>query len=201
MLRGGILGVCLGVLWLAGCGPTVNFTVDGKTFSSAEDASQARKNNLHTLLSKIKPSTRPPMKARVLVVLADRKLLLDKGIKTTGNKSLLPLESYAYLVEGQEEGINCMVEALRRRRIFTEVASRRSDRPEGVTDPNFDAVICMVIKGPDQTQWFFQTLPGGVPVPIAYDLSTPRGLSRTNAWLEGVEKVAIIQLQERGKIP
>ena len=198
--RGGILGLCLATLWLAGCGPVTQFKYADKTYTDIDQANQARRQALDKVLSGIPPSSQPPLKARVLVALPDRRILLDRGVKVTGDKSALPLEAYTYLVQHQEADYDCMVEALRRRQIFTAVTSRRSDWPEGLTDPEAEAVISLSLKSPDQGDWLFRTMPEGAPRHIEYDRSLPVGSQRTLAWLEALEKVARNQLQERGKI-
>jgi hypothetical protein len=199
-LRGALLGLCLAALWLAGCGPVTQFKFGDKTYTDVDQANQARRQALDKVLSEIPPSSQPPLKARVLVALPDRKILLDRGVKVTGDKSALPLEAYTYLVQHQEADYDCMVEALRRRQIFTAVTSRRSDWPEGLTDPEAEAVLSLSLKSPDQGDWLFRTMPEGAPRHIEYDRSLPKGSQQTIAWLEAIEKMARNQLQERGKI-
>ncbi|TSA11566.1 MAG: hypothetical protein D4R73_03685 [Deltaproteobacteria bacterium] len=170
-----------------------------KTFTSSEAALEAQKVDQDKVLAEIRASGGPPLKTRALVVLPSRSLLLDKGIKYTGDASTIPLESRDLLVRSMEEANNTMVEALRRRRIFAEVAQRESNLPDGVSDSNFDVVIYMALKGPNQSQWFLKTSSSGKPVLIAFDQSQSVGINQTNAWLDGVEKTAKDQLQERGK--
>ena len=190
-----ISGACL--LLASGCAQ-MTYRYGDRTFASTEAALEAQRIDTDKVLAEIRPATGPPLKARALVVLPSRSLLLDKGVKVTGDKSTIPLESYDYLVRNMEGDHKTTVEALRRRRLFTEVVLLESNAPEGVSDPDFDLIIYKVLKGPGQIQWFLKTAPDGKPALIDYDQSQSVGISRTNAWLEGVEKTARVQLQKRG---
>jgi hypothetical protein len=96
-----MLSVCLRMLWLAGRGSNVVYTVDKKKCSGTEEAVRGNQSTCAKTVVQIKPSHQPLLPARVLVALPSRKLLLEKGIKHNGVKFALPLESYDFIVKGR----------------------------------------------------------------------------------------------------
>lgn len=193
MLMRRVVGIIITIIFLYGCISQSVYGYKGAQYASSEAALQAQRDDINQMIAEIKP-TNNPLSGKALVVLPSRRLIESKAIKLlTGSLSRHWIEHLLTAVELENDA---RAEALKRRKIFEEIAVTKSDQPETVTSPNYNFIIYLKLMSPDQMQWYLKTSSTNKSFPIYSDQSLP-GMQQIFFWLDYIEKTAAEQLQRQ----
>lgn len=184
MSRLRMIAICAIFLLLCGCASYV-YGYRGVNYSSSEQALKAQRDYRDRIISEISPTDRQ-LPYRALIVFPSRKLIEEKGLRVKGSPNP---DQFQYVVSALEMSFDFEAEAIKRRSIFEQVSTTKSDNPEKSISPEHDVIIYLLFEKAAEQQWFLKIPSKNEAIPIYVDTSL-EGSPRVLSWLNYIEKKA-----------